>query len=267
MQTNYSSEYIKDLMGSEEEDLSICRANVAHIKEAIKFRLPEGGVLLDLITEDAITTEMLKQKIPSVIEHMKLPYDKVVLEYPLVNPKDNKRTSIMILASNTDKDIFFRVISRSHKNGENHWTDFKAEVLFDTDFNLKHRHFDGKHILMNKHMGVAVFHCAYIILCFIAALQCSNVIEQNVPAPAKLNKSRIKKGNPPLFDYKVLTVDTKAAKATSKAQASNNEPSHTKREHLRRGHIRRYESKTIWVNPCVIGDKNKGSLKKSYQVK
>ena len=267
MQTNYSSEYIKDLIGSEEEDVEICRANLAHIKEAVKFRLPEGGVLLNLINEETITAEMIKQKIPSVIEHMKLPYDKVVLEYPLLNPIDNKCTSMMILAANTAEGITFRSISLRHKNSMNRWNDFKVEGFVDIDFNLGRRNFDRGTASVNKYMALTIFHCAYTILCFIAALQCSNVAEQNVPAPAKLNKSRVKKGKLPLFDYKVLTIDTKAAKATSKAQASNNEPSHTKREHLRRGHIRRYESKTIWVNPCVIGDKNKGSLKKSYQVK
>ena len=52
----------------------------------------------------------------------------------------------------------------------------------------------------------------------------------------------------------------------SKALAIRTGTHESPRQHLRRGHIRRLESGNIWVNACVVGNSEKGVIKKSYNV-
>ena len=99
----------------------------------------------------------------------------------------------------------------------------------------------------------------------IGVVQISESISvDDILPPEKLNKSRIKKGKTPFFSYKVLTINSQKGNAPSN---SNSKGSHSSpRIHLRRGHIRKLESKTVWVNACVVGDKKKGAVNKDYQV-
>lgn len=265
MTTNYCREYLEDLAGTEDEDLKLPHINSYFIKRAVKFRLPNRGVILDVVNPDKITAEDIQTKMPSVISHLRLPYDEIVLEYNMPNPANpQKNTSIMILASNTSEGVAFRLISRIVKQGVNYWSDFAVGGIVTGDFEVRYGVIDGNEDAQDG-SGMVVFYNAYVLLSFIAALQCSNVVEGIDPAPPKLNKSRAKKGKEPLFDYKTLTIDTKKQVTKIEGQQAG-EPKHTKREHLRRGHIRRYENKTIWVNPCVVGDSEKGRIKKDYLV-
>lgn len=267
MISNYCSDYLEDLVGTHEEDMRLPKINSDRIRRSVKFRLPDSGIILDVVNATSIKIDDIKAKMPGVVSHVKLPYDQVALEYVMHNPEDhNKKTHLIILATNTEEGVTFNLIARTIKNGVNHWTDFNVGGMIDANFDIKYGLIDseGK---AETGSDVVVFYNAYVILCFIAALECSNVIEETNLAPIKLNKSRVKKGKEPLFDYKVLTLDTKSkALNTNTSTTANTDRTHTKREHLRRGHIRRYEHKTIWINPCVVGDKIKGSLKKDYLV-
>lgn len=265
MISNYCSDYLEDLVGTHEEDMRLPKINSQRIRQSVKFRLPDSGIILDVVNSNNIRIDDIKAKMPGVVSHVKLPYDQVALEYVMHNPEDrDKKTHLIILATNTEDGITFNLIARTIKNGVNNWTDFKIGGMIDADFDVRYGLIDGD-TSPEEGGDVVIFYNAYVILCFIAALECSNVVEETKLAPTKLNKSRVKKGKEPLFDYKVLTLDTKS-KAVNNNGDTNTERTHTKREHLRRGHIRRYEHKTIWINPCVVGDKIKGSLKKDYLV-
>lgn len=102
------------------------------------------------------------------------------------------------------------------------------------------------------------------IMQLCAALNCSNVSTETLPAPKFLNKKRAKSGKPPLFEYKILKVDTTP---TATRQSIPGGGTHASpRVHLRRGHIRRLPVKSVWVQPCVVGDKSRGVVMKDYAV-
>ena len=101
------------------------------------------------------------------------------------------------------------------------------------------------------------------LLCFLNALQCSNVhIERSAP---KKELKRLKTAMP--FDsYHLLTIDVPSGHAASSATSGSNR---SPREHLRRGHIRRLpDSRRIWVNATVVAaGKLAGKIHKDYLVK
>lgn len=101
------------------------------------------------------------------------------------------------------------------------------------------------------------------VLFFCIVIGCSNTEFQEHRPSEKLNKKRQRKGNCPLFTYKTLTLTDDGR------QGLKNEPSGTHespRVHLRRGHIRRLQSgRMTWVQPCVVGDHNRGVVDKDYR--
>lgn len=100
---------------------------------------------------------------------------------------------------------------------------------------------------------------------FLSALACENVSTDTDHKPdAKLNKARVKKGKTPLFEYKVLKINTQV----SATDANDSSGTHASpRTHLRRGHIRKLKNgKTIWVNGCVVSGSKEGIVNKDYLV-
>lgn len=99
---------------------------------------------------------------------------------------------------------------------------------------------------------------------FLAALNCSNVGHQKIPASPKLNAKRVRSGKPPLFDYHVLDIEV--AQLARSGSASQGGSHSSPRTHLRRGHIRRLESKSIWINATVVNPGQSQVLNKDYRV-
>ncbi|MDD2775704.1 MAG: hypothetical protein PHU06_07100 [Gallionella sp.] len=101
------------------------------------------------------------------------------------------------------------------------------------------------------------------IMGLVEILSCSNVCTETIPASHALNKKRTSKGKPPLFEFKVLTLDFQ----DNKTNASEKGGTHSSpRIHLRRGHIRRLPTKSIWVNATVVGNRQLGMVSKEYAV-
>lgn len=102
---------------------------------------------------------------------------------------------------------------------------------------------------------------AYIDVCY--ALSCRNVSPERHPAPEKLNKARIRRGDLPLKDFHILKVE-------GASDADHDEPGNagSRRAHLRRGHIRqlRYlgEGRMTWVNATMV--RGRGFIEKAYSV-
>jgi hypothetical protein len=98
----------------------------------------------------------------------------------------------------------------------------------------------------------------------IAVLNCSNVKIIESKEKKLINKKRKAKGKLPLFTYKTLHIDT----SEQEKQEGEKKGTHASpRVHLRRGHIRKLANeKTVWVQPCVVGDKTKGIVHKDYSV-
>lgn len=106
-----------------------------------------------------------------------------------------------------------------------------------------------------------------VVLELCEALTCRNV--SSVPIE-KINQSknvrRIKNGKLPLYETRMLVVDT-SLKSNQKSLSSSLSDRNSPRQHLRRGHIRRLnDDRKIWVNSCVVGDKQNGIVNKNYSV-
>lgn len=101
-----------------------------------------------------------------------------------------------------------------------------------------------------------------IIWEFLAALQCTNIETTILPASVALNKKRITNGKSPFSDYHILTI------RPSRTERRERTGTHASpRQHLRRGHIRRLdETRTVWVNQCIVGSMAHGVVDKDYKM-
>lgn len=109
------------------------------------------------------------------------------------------------------------------------------------------------------------------VAAFLAILNCSNIGLCEVPAPAKLNKSRKEKNKPPFYQYKTLYVKSQKKSAVTIGENAEFEDADENRKspclHWRRGHIRKLANgKTIWIAAMLVGDIKEGVLEKDYVV-
>ena len=274
--TNYCAEFLGD-----KKSVLKDKADAKFIKNAIKFRLPEGGKIIQVGTDDG-HGRMDNDEFNYYIDILKLPYNEIVLEYldyaDMSDAQTEQSCKTMVLARNAgDGKIVFEVlfkptVLKPHQLPCKGW----GKIPMRGHIGSKHDkfHFSVSSIahwisikdVSEDEVELMSFY-AYRLLCFVAALQCSNVIEVNtlpqpIAAPSVGTKSKKKL---PIFSYKELVIDTKS-KVVQQVEAGEISTQNTKRIHLRRGHIRRLTNKTIWVNPCVVGDKSKGVIEKDYKV-
>jgi hypothetical protein len=96
------------------------------------------------------------------------------------------------------------------------------------------------------------------------ALSCSNVSHEPMETidPRK-NAKRIKAGKLPIYETRILTIDSGKSSQSGMAQGGTHA---SPRQHLRRGHIRRLPDKNVWVNSCVVGRAEHGVIEKQYHV-
>lgn len=101
---------------------------------------------------------------------------------------------------------------------------------------------------------------------------CKNVTTQTTPAPAKLNKKRVKTGKLPIYEYKTLHI---TLPGKNKKNGMGQPIGTTQRLHMCRGHFKEYTEDAplfgrftgrYWWQPSVRGDKSKGEIKKDYVV-
>lgn len=107
-------------------------------------------------------------------------------------------------------------------------------------------------------------HEAHILAQLLCALECKNVAVENVAAPEKLNKKRLKNGKFPLYDYHVLTLDAQPHEVHVTGQPRG--AAGPRRTHLRRGHIRHLTTHNIWVNSHIVHGQKPGFTEKDYRV-
>lgn len=262
--TNYCADYIESAKTLDKKNLIVGSFNVMTetLHSAVKFKLPQNGIVLSLLKpENSYHAGQQGAAYTPYIEAIKLPYPVIALEFI-----DDTRNKFIVLARHTaGKDIEFGYVCTCGANSKV-WVTTGFFGVIDSECNSSHKDTQGidfisKQTGQDKAVIAAII--ADKILCFIAALQCSNVKTIEQIAPKFINKSRIKKGRQPFFSYKILTIDTKREDTSSKgSKGSHNSP----RVHLRRGHIRRLADKTVWVSSCVVGDKSKGIVTKDYRV-
>jgi len=104
------------------------------------------------------------------------------------------------------------------------------------------------------------------LLSLLAALSCSNISLEDRPAPAALNKKRLRQGKTLLFGYKGVVILDRPGKASYDGPIDPISERQSPREHLRRGHIRRYnDGNRIWIQSVIVSTGN-GKTEQRYRI-
>jgi len=106
--------------------------------------------------------------------------------------------------------------------------------------------------------------CLFIggqVLAALGFLQTPSVHLETAAAPERLNRDRLAKGKPPIYEHRIVKL--KASSVTGSARPSGAHPS--PRLHWRRGHVRRWQERVIKVRPHLVGDKAKGFVSHDYR--
>jgi len=139
---------------------------------------------------------------------------------------------------------------------------FPVGLMFTQDKDELLLHHDHKEVFKELQIGAVA--ALDLMVKAIAVINCSNVKIIESQEKKLINRKRKAKGKLPLFTYKTLHVDT------SEREEQRLSPTGTHaspRVHLRRGHIRKLPTgNSVWVQPCVVGDKSKGIVHKNYTV-
>ena len=100
----------------------------------------------------------------------------------------------------------------------------------------------------------------------IMALSCDNVTLEDHPAPAPLNKKRVRTGKQSFHGYKTLIAIT-PGRHTTRDNSTTTITGRTVRTHIRRGHIRRLpDSRRIWIEQCIVNKGKENPIKRVYRV-
>lgn len=233
---------------------------VSLIRNATKFILPYTGRPLDDKQFKALDEN----------EPLRLPFPVIALEYfaDLSTPHDPKNRSskrVVLAREQSDSIVLTPVI---WIDSDKSWGVLPECALPNTGYLDRTRITNGN-VAINVGLSDARIPSSDYedelgaLLCFLNALQCSNVDIEKVPR--KKEKAKVK-GALPFDFYHVLTIASgKAGEQQGVGGVAGDRRS--PREHLRRGHIRRLESgKKVWVNAAVIAAGSAGRVDKSYKV-
>lgn len=99
------------------------------------------------------------------------------------------------------------------------------------------------------------------------ALDAEVAVKETVRADEKLNRSREKRGKPPLLDYHVIRLARRERAAPLPSGDDDGERKHrSPRLHFVRGHWRHYDSHKTWINWHLRGDPDLGFIDKHYRL-
>jgi len=271
--------YVSELLETRKMELAIIPSFQQMVVDSQKFRLPPNGLLLDVINfkqkregDDSVVLD-LEWFQDNYLPIFKLPYPFVALEYLQHHEKGINVKTVLIVTSNPEgtqwRINYFYIITEHGRPRTNGWQPFFYTLVFDVN-ELEYSFIDSPLAAqkpidpsIQEHYTNELVIALYVLLSFLAALNCSNIQQKEQIAPIKLNKKRSANSKVPFFDYKVLTINTKEASPTKNGITGTHA---SPRQHLRRGHIRRLKNKHVWVNSCVVGDATKGMVKKDYNI-
>lgn len=112
-----------------------------------------------------------------------------------------------------------------------------------------------------------------ILLSAISFIHCKNIVLTDLPAPAKLNKARVRKGNLPLVRVKTLRIEP--MKQILRAEGRLGENGIRKAMHICRGHFKRFSTEKplfgkhagmFWWPQTVRGSAESGVVVKDYAI-
>lgn len=245
--SSYSADYIEDNKDDEQRAFLI-----ELIQSAVKFRMPENGLMIGLDdneVKDGITLRKVLDVLGGYIDKLQLPYKEIVFEFMY-----NQAKMLVMARDNGNGTINFLYSFNTLIDDDYEWVDTRANLAITPDLDIKsYTGDDTIQITKSEERLYAYIGC--VILSFIAAMQCSNVTVAEVSAPTTLSNSRIKKGKLPLFDYKIPTLDINQGLDAGKKAV------------LERGNIRRLdETRTIWVMSSVYCDNDDNKAGTDYRL-
>lgn len=220
---------------------------------AQKFRMPENGTIFEWDGKNSV------EVVDKYCRPFRLPYNEIALEYPLSNPRYDAAVTLAFTPAEgalvsglpgTEKICFIGF--RRERGGD--WLVVGSAALDELGLFTIADADSNERALKNHGFGV---------MQLLAALSCHNVETTTAQPPAALNKRRAQRGKVPFYSYHVLMLAPGKAQAVGTPTGTHASP----RIHLRRGHVRRLESKNVWVNACVVGNKALGMVTKDYSVR
>lgn len=233
----------------------------SQIAQAIKFRLPDGGRLLNL---------PINQLNEQRHEFVRLPFPRVALEYRMLSgelkPGQFAVTERLLVLVETGKPrhpIAMQLFI--HLDGVWCPADWGLEVAvsgessiyFNAPFTAEEASVRKEVIADESGDELGVMYE------FLAALSCKNIALVDSAPAEKLNASRAKKGKQQFFTYKELVIEAQGSTPEGAGMGGTHA---SPRVHLRRGHIRRLSGGNVWVNAAVVGSKSLGMVTKDYRV-
>jgi hypothetical protein len=247
MKVNDTLDFLADLAGLSDhpEKILLLRDDII---QAIKFDLGDEFSYIPAI-------DWNNEKIPVP----RLPYDKVYFELVSV---DKKRYGAIFENYGECGVCGQMLVEATFESWQNEKCLFPACLQFTQDDDQLQIHHDNNHELKTAQEG-AIF-ALYLMVKAIAVMNCSNVKIIESSEKKLINKKREASGELPLFTYKTLHINSdEQEKQKGEKMGTHASP----RVHLRRGHIRTMANgKSVWVHPCVVGDKAKGIVHKDYSV-
>ena len=246
------------------KQLELATALGRNITHANHFVLPDGGFVI----KDAEF-----KNIEGVIP--RLPYPIITLEYTA-----EPGVEVVILAREMVVDGMecIRIVPFSFSSDNQTWVMPQAVVSVHSE---EHR-VEGRYHMRTHNTPLYEFllnagkvkkfnmdhltHALVIVMSFINALACPNVVTNTYPEansgedPQQHTTRRSKT----TYETKYLTVLVPGNERQDPKSYGTGSP---KREHLRRGHIRKlHNGKAVWVNACVVAAGNE-RVDKQYRIK
>lgn len=257
MQKSPTQELIDQLKANSN---AIYRVTGQGLKECIKFKLPANGEIIEVDPNGDLT---VKDSYSKFIPIIKLPYPSILLEYGIKTEKNFVNTVVAV--KEFDETICFQVFVKLPREDE--WTILdNIGGMTKTWDNFRVFDLEGDVKSLSELQQATMKNAAFSILNLLAALNCQNVgvTEEHIKIKKRFGSKKSKPKQVGEIVYKTLIVDHEAIQAEN--QKNDVRHGTAKKQHLRRGHIRRLKNKTIWINDCVIGDKEKGIVEKDYKV-
>lgn len=257
-----------ETLKSEEKSIQLKRKFNSLIKSSVKFKL---DACHNLLPNDTAPLDVLK----NFVQTINLPYTSILIELDAYMLGDNQDTPLVILVQQEDDKIsIFPMIKLNNEWNYLHVSSEEVLVYAVVDRN----DFDGyvvgldglKNVDLKDQISNWLNKVAIRSVCnLLCALSCSNTRIDDSPFPPSKTKNalRCSKKQLPLFEFKILTVDTGKNYSQQKSNGPTIGKHASPRVHLRRGHIRKLPDKNVWVNSCVVGDKKNGMIQKDYLIK
>jgi len=229
-QINHDGNYTTDdrrsgLLLAQDHDIKYAASTISdELEQAVKFLMPEGGMILGDRGLRAISGESVR-----------LPFEKMAIEWGAYG-----KSFVMLAreAAGTDSEtgedcIDVECICFARGSSASPWIAHWEFFPFDTD--------NREHFVRRDNEWF------WVLFDLLNAMACSNVRAERLPArkPAKRAKGAL-----PFDSYHYLTVDVPGKPSGQGAGIGDRR---APREHIRRGHIRRLaDGRAIWINATMV---------------